>query len=97
KTPLPPRCHPVAAHHSDQLSEHVFKLFDANRLRRGHKNATPEKAAISAVGGNGQGGELRGRGVSGSLADSWAPGWVTDCHNGGRAHGSDTEAVSFPS
>src|SRR5947209_1654687 len=44
----------LAAYHSDQLSEHTFKLLAANRLRRGHKNATPAKAAILAVGGNSQ-------------------------------------------
>src|SRR5438445_13571832 len=50
EAPLPLRCHPVAAYHSDQLSEHTFKLLAPKSLRRGHKNATPEKAAISAVG-----------------------------------------------
>src|SRR5262249_4747761 len=76
KTPLPLRGHPVAAYHSDQLSEHVFKLFDTNCLRRGHKNATPEKAAISAVGGNSQ--QRRARGVTGSFTHFWARGWVGD-------------------
>src|SRR5439155_6480993 len=42
----PLRGHPVAAYHSDQLSELAFKLLATKSLRRGHKNATPAKAAI---------------------------------------------------
>src|SRR5438445_1527945 len=81
EAPLPPRCHPVAAYHSDQLSEHTFKLLAPKSLRRGHKNATPEKAAISAVGGQeprAESPERRTGEVSGSLAHFWATGWVGD-------------------
>src|SRR5207245_9281606 len=48
---MPLRCHPVATVISDQLSEHTFKLLAPKSLRRGHKDATPAKAAIMAVGG----------------------------------------------
>src|SRR5207245_2981276 len=66
----PLRGHPVAAYHSDQLSEHTFMLFAAKVFRRGHKYATLKKAAISAVGATAESGERRvesQRGVSRSL------------------------------
>ena len=77
----PLRGHPVAAYHSDQLSEHTFMLFAAKVFRRGHKYATLKKAAISAVGATAESGERRvesQRGSVGHSPTSWAPGWVGD-------------------
>src|SRR5207245_10718153 len=47
-----PRCHHVAAYHSAQLTELAFKLLALKSLRRCRKNATPAKAALSAVRGH---------------------------------------------